>query len=385
MSGGEKWSLGPTRQLLERLGHPERHYPAIHIGGTNGKGSVAVLVYRALQAQGMRAALYTSPHLVDARERMIVDGRPITPEAFARWAEVLAGPVEDTGASFFEATTAIAFADFAARGADVAVVEVGLGGRLDSTNVLDPLVSAVTHVTRDHAAFLGDSLSGIAAEKAGIAKAGRPFVVGETDPALLRVLAARAAEAGAPVVVVPAGVEYRGALGLAGRHQRRNAAVAEWVLRELPGDLRPSSENLRRGFAAAQLPGRFDRRGKWILDVAHNPAGIAAMVEALKELAPPRPRHALVGVMVDKDWEGMLAQLQGVVDATWVTVPPSAPPERCWELDSVQRRFPSVTAQPDFDSALVGVQQGAATIVVAGSFHTVGDAMARLPGFPPLG
>ena len=111
---------------MQRLGHPEQHFPAIHIGGTNGKGSVALLVYRALRAHGVRAALYTSPHLVDARERMVVDDRPITPEAFAQWTEVLRDAVEATEASFFEATTAIAFADFAARGADVAVVEVGL-------------------------------------------------------------------------------------------------------------------------------------------------------------------------------------------------------------------------------------------------------------------
>ncbi|UCF42104.1 MAG: bifunctional folylpolyglutamate synthase/dihydrofolate synthase, partial [Gemmatimonadota bacterium] len=144
LSGGKQWSLGPTRQLLQRLGHPERHFHAIHIGGTNGKGSVATLIYRALRAGGVRAGLYTSPHLVEARERMVVDDRPITPEAFARWTEVLLEPVEAADASFFEATTAIAFADFAARGVEVAVVEVGLGGRLDSTNVLTPLVSAVT-------------------------------------------------------------------------------------------------------------------------------------------------------------------------------------------------------------------------------------------------
>jgi dihydrofolate synthase/folylpolyglutamate synthase len=346
---------------------------------------VALLVYRALRAHGVRAALYTSPHLVDARERMVVDDRPITPEAFAQWTEVLQEDVEATEASFFEATTAIAFADFAARGAEVAVVEVGLGGRLDSTNVLAPLVSAVTHVTRDHADFLGDSLHGIAAEKAGIAKPDTPFVVGETDPALRDVLAQHAAAAGARVVIVPPGAQYEGPLGLTGGHQRRNAAVAQAVLHELPPPLRPDDEGVRRGFAAAHLPGRFERRGKWILDVAHNPAGTAVLAATVRELAPPRPRHALVGIMRDKDWAAMLAQLEGVVDAVWATIPPTAPVERCWDLEPVRERFPNVTAEPDFDRALAEVQQSAETVVVAGSFHTVGDAMARLPGFPPLG
>ena len=370
---------------MQHLGHPEQHFHAIHIGGTNGKGSVALLVYRALRAHGVRAALYTSPHLVDARERMVVDDRPITPEAFAQWTEVLRDAVEATEASFFEATTAIAFADFAARGADVAVVEVGLGGRLDSTNVLTPMVSAVTQVTRDHADYLGDCLHGIAAEKAGIAKADTPFVVGETDPALVEVLAQRAAAAGARMVIVAPGAAYDGTLGLAGGHQRRNAVVAQAVLHELPPPLRPGGESLRRGFAAAHLPGRFDRRGKWILDVAHNPAGTAVLAATLCEVAPPRPRHALVGIMRDKDWPVMLAQLEEVVDAVWATIPPTAPAERCWDLGPVRERFPTVTAEPDFDRALAEVQRGAETVVVAGSFHTVGDAMARLPGFPPLG
>lgn len=377
--------MGPTRELLERLGHPERHFHAIHIGGTNGKGSVAALIYRALRAHGVRAALYTSPHLVDARERMVVDDRPIAPEAFARWTEVLREGVEATDASFFEATTAIAFADFAARGAEVAVVEVGLGGRLDSTNVLVPVVSAVTHVTRDHADYLGDSLPGIAAEKAGIAKAGTPFVVGEADPELRDVLAQHAAATGARVVMVPPGEEYEGPLALAGAHQRRNAAVARAVLRELPRGMRPSEESLRGGFSAARLPGRFDRRGKWILDVAHNPGGTTALAATLRQVAPPRPRHALVGIMRDKDWAAMLVQLEEVVDAVWVTSPPRAPAERCWELEPVRERFPRVTAEPDFDRALAAVQRGAETVVVTGSFYTVGDAMARLPGFPPLG
>jgi dihydrofolate synthase/folylpolyglutamate synthase len=298
---------------------------------------------------------------------------------------VLREGVEASGASFFEVTTVIAFADFAARGVDIAVVEVGLGGRLDSTNVLLPLVSAVTHVTRDHADYLGDSLLQIAAEKAGIAKRGVPFVMGETDPAVLDMLAQKAAAAGARVVIVPPDEAYEGPLGLDGAHQRRNAAVALAVLRELPPEVRPDADSVREGFATAQLPGRLDRRGKWVLDVAHNPGGAAALAAALHRMAPPRPCHALVGIMRDKDWVAMLEQLEAVVDALWVTCPPTAPAERRWELEAVRERFPRAIPEPDFDRALAGVQRGAETVVVAGSFHTVGDAMARLPGFPPLG
>ena len=157
--------------------------PTIHIGGTNGKGSVATLLASALREAGWRVGLYTSPHLASFRERIRVDGVPIGEEAMAMWTERLHPLILERKATFFEATTAIAFADFAARGAEIVVAEVGLGGRLDSTNVLRPLVSAVTKIERDHMKYLGDTLELIATEKAGIAKPGTPFVIGERDPA----------------------------------------------------------------------------------------------------------------------------------------------------------------------------------------------------------
>lgn len=346
---------------------------------------MAAYVYEALRAAGHRVALYTSPHLVDVRERMVVDGRPISADAFTAWTARLKPAVERTGASFFEATTAMAFADAAARGAEVAVIEVGLGGRLDSTNVLDPLVSAVTHVSREHTDYLGGSLEEIAREKAGIAKPGRPFIIGETEPAIMRVLAASAAAAGALVTVVPAAARYDGRLALLGEHQRRNAAVAEAVVAALPEALRPPREALRRGFAAAWLPGRFDCRHKWIFDVAHNPAATATLLAALEGRAPRRPLHALVAILRDKDWRAMLSTLVAVTDCVWITSAPSAPEERRWDLGEVAAAFPSLVVEPDFDAALAGVQRQAATVLVTGSLHTVGDAMARLPGFAPLG
>jgi len=356
------------------------------VGGTNGKGSVAVLVAGALRAAGHRVGLYTSPHLVDVRERMLVDGRPIPAEAFVAWTDRLRPLLDPTGASFFEATTAIAFADFAARGAEIAVVEVGLGGRLDATNVVTPLVSVVTHVALEHTEYLGDTLEAIAVEKAGIAKPGVPFVVGEPDPALAGLLAARGAEAGARPVLVPPEARYEAALGLVGPHQRRNAAVAETVLASLPAAWRPSGHDVASAFGRARLPGRYDRRGRWLFDVAHNPDGLAALLAALASNPPPRPLHAVVCVLRDKDWRGMLTALAGAVDRLWLTDAPSAPSDRAWDLPAAAALLgPRAVVERDLGRALDAAARGAGTVLVTGSFHTVGDAMARLPGFPPLG
>ncbi|HET7040023.1 MAG TPA: Mur ligase family protein [Gemmatimonadales bacterium] len=384
--GATTWSLGPTRELLHVLGHPDRHFASLHVGGTNGKGSVAVLAYEALRAAGHRVGLYTSPHLVDIRERMLVDGQPIPEAAFASWTERLLPHLDRAGASFFEATTAIAFADFAARDVDLAVVEVGLGGRLDATNVLTPAAAAVTHIALDHADYLGPDLHGIAREKAGIAKAGVPFVVGERDPALADELAAAAAAAGATIRRVAAEASYRGPLALAGPHQRRNAVVAQTLLEALPARWRPSAADVRKGFARARLPGRYDRRGPWLFDVAHNPDAVDVLLASLAAHPPPRPLHAVVGILGDKDWRAMLAALLGAVDALWVTDPPTAPPARRWDLEAVRSAFAgTVRVEPRLDVALAAALAGARTVLVCGSFHTVGDAMARLPGFAPLG
>lgn len=356
------------------------------MGGTNGKGSVAVLAAEALRAAGLRVGLYTSPHLVDIRERMLVDGRPIPADAFAQWTARLAPHLDRVGASFFEATTAMAFADFAARGADIAVVEVGLGGRLDATNVLTPVAAAVTRIALDHAEYLGTDLAGIAREKAGIAKPGVPFVVGEADPALAGELSRAAEAAGAPVHRVPPEAAYDGPLALAGPHQRRNAAIARALLEALPPGWRPPEPAVRRGFARARLPGRFDRRGAWLFDVAHNPDAVEVLLRALRASPPPRPIHAVVGILRDKDWRAMLAALGPAVDALWVTDPPSAPDGRRWSLAEVAAAFPgAVRVEPDLGRALAAARAGAGTVLVCGSFHTVGGAMSRLPGFAPLG
>jgi dihydrofolate synthase/folylpolyglutamate synthase len=389
-----KFGLATTRSLLKALGNPHLVIPSVHVGGTNGKGSVCTLVAAALREAGWRVGLYTSPHLVSFRERIQVDGVPISEQAVAMWTERLLGPILERKATFFEATTALAFADFAARGAEIAVVEVGLGGRLDSTNVLQPLVSGVTKIERDHMKYLGDTLELIAAEKAGIAKPGVPFVIGESDPALLSVLrnearraVAQASQDGrADIRVLPSSYEWCGPLSLAGPHQRRNAAVAHGILSALPASYRPSQEQIESAFGTVRVPGRLDRRGRWLFDVAHNPDGMRSLVHALEVMRPPRPLHALVSILGDKEWAGMLVQLDQVVDRGVLTVAPTAA-ARGWDLEWLRRwlRDPARppahadwTLIPEFTEALAQVQQGAGTVLVTGSFHTVGDVMTAL-------
>jgi dihydrofolate synthase/folylpolyglutamate synthase len=368
--------------------------PSVHIGGTNGKGSVSTLVTSALAEAGWRVGLYTSPHLVSFRERMRVDGVPISEAGVAMWTERLRPLILQRQATFFEATTAIAFADFAARGAEIAVVEVGLGGRLDSTNVIRPLVSAVTKIERDHMKYLGDTLEKIACEKAGIAKPGAPFVIGERDPSVVEVLRQEAHRAvarlepgaRADVRVLPPDYEWCGPLSLAGPHQRRNAAVAQGILAALPARYRPAPVAMERGFGAASIPGRLDRRGKWLFDVAHNPDGMRALTTALAVLRPARPLHALVSILGDKEWPEMLVELDRVLDRGVLTVAPTAA-SRGWNAAWLRRWLakrgrPPARAQwtliPDFREALDTVQQGAGTVLVTGSFHTVGDVMEVL-------
>ncbi|HEX5386007.1 MAG TPA: Mur ligase family protein [Gemmatimonadales bacterium] len=389
-----KFGLATTRALLASVGNPHEVMPLVHIGGTNGKGSVCTLVAAALAAAGWRVGLYTSPHLVSFRERVRVDGAPISEDAVAMWTGQLEPLIRRRGATFFEATTAIAMADFAARGAEIGVVEVGLGGRLDSTNVIRPLVSAVTKIELDHMKYLGDTLERIAAEKAGIAKPGAPFVIGETRPHLVDALrreakchvAALDRRARPDIRVVPAGYEWDGPLALAGAHQRRNAGVAHGILMALPAPYRPAPDALAAGFARARVPGRLDRRGRWLFDVAHNPDGIRALVAALRELRPPRPLHALISILGDKAWPEMLVLLDSVIDRGVLTMAPTAA-GRGWNLEWLREwlrdesRPParaSWSLVPEFREAIEAAEAGAGTVLVTGSFHTVGDVMHAL-------
>ncbi len=331
-----------------------------------------------LLAAGHRVGLYTSPHLVSFRERVMVDRVPVSEEAVTLWASRLEEPALRHGATFFEVSTALAFADFAARGVEIAVVEVGLGGRLDATNVLSPLASGVTRIAVEHTEYLGPDRSGIAREKAGIAKPGVPFVTTEADEAIAAVLLAEARRRGAVaerldpaaclsgVEAGPGGVRfdavtpqrrYRGLeLGLAGAYQAENALLA-LRLAELVAPSWPVGEAaIRDGLRRARVPGRFDRRGRWIYDVAHNPDGARALVAALRAAAPPRPLVAVVAVLRDKAWREMLEVLGPAVDRLVLTRAPSAPAERAWDLEEVaawaRQRGLEASAVPELGQAL---------------------------------
>ena len=360
------------------------------MAGTNGKGSTCAFLAAALQARGYRVGLYTSPHLVDVRERVLVNGEPMSATAFAEWTALLEPHIERTEASFFEAMTAIGFADLASRDVDIAIIEVGLGGRLDSTNVITPLTSVVTKIALEHTEYLGHELASIAVEKAGIAKPGVPFVTGEQDPEVRQVLIEEAQRLGAhPIIRVsfpdpPEGIT----LGLRGTHQWANAWVALGALNALPPPFGPFGPWMPVSFESAYIPGRFDVRGHWIFDVAHNPDGMNVLVDALREFGPPRPLHALVGIRNDKDWRAMLETLAPAVDRLLLTVAPSVPGHQRWEARDLADAGVAAAGfrfEPDFDRALADIQTDARTVLVTGSFHTVGDAMARLPGFAPLG
>ena len=407
-TGGFKFGLERTRELLRALGDPHLAYPVLHVAGTNGKGSSVATAEALLEAKGLRVARYTSPHLVDFRERMVVAGEPIESDAvtefIARWTPL----VERIGASFFEATTAMAFDFFARRHADVALIEAGLGGRLDSTNVVEPVAAGVISIGFDHTEYLGETLDQIAFEKAGIFKSGRPAVIGETDAVVRAVLAREAERRGASpvrVVVDECGLEgievsddgtavtieafgerRRLRTPLVGRHQAANLAFTLVLLDAAGAPFRTTLAEAERHLPLVRIPGRFQHVGKFVFDVAHNPDGAAVLAQTLQSVAPPRPITALLSVLRDKDWRRMIQALAGVVDHFVLTDTPTAPASRAWQLteviDFARAEGLSAEAIPEFDLALARVEGVEGTVLVTGSFHTVGDVMARLQVSP---
>lgn len=408
VSGGWKLGLDTTRALLSTLGDPQTRYPAFHVAGTNGKGSVVTTLDALLRARGMRVGRYTSPHLIDFRERICVNGVPIGEDEVVAFIARHTADVERLGATFFEATTCLAFQHFAREHVDVAVVEVGLGGRLDSTNVLTPLATAVTSIGFDHEQYLGGTLDLIAREKAGIFKPGVPAAIGEEDPAIRALLVSLAREAGAApalavgidwtleaiavdaagtsfTLVTPAG-RRRLRTPLVGRYQAANAATALAMLELAGGPYAGAAADAEHALSRVAVPGRFQWCGRVIFDVAHNPAGATVLGETLDAVRPPRPRACLLTVLRDKDWQTMMELLAPHVDRFVLSAPPSVPADRAWVLDDAvafARAHGWVAeALPDFDGALARALDGAATTLVTGSFHTVGDAMARLQVSP---
>lgn len=358
--GTEAFRLGRMRELLDRLGRPDEGLPIVHVAGTKGKGSTAAMIACCLTAAGYRAGLYTSPHLQCLEERFAVDGLACAPQDLAEMVESLRPAVaamdaagDGDGPTFFELTTALAWLDFARRGAEIAVLEVGLGGRLDSTNVCRPEVTLITNISFDHTRQLGNTLASIAGEKAGIVKPGVPLVSGVEGEESLAVIQRVCRERNAPWLQLgrdfgyehtPAhhlerdaaadSMRYWGAgelgppmeqleLGLLGRHQATNAASAIACLALLRGrGWRIEESAIRSGLASVRCPGRVEvlcRRPTVVLDTAHNLASIEATLTTLRESFEPRRRTLVFGASGEKDLRGMLRQLTGEFDRIILT------------------------------------------------------------------
>jgi dihydrofolate synthase/folylpolyglutamate synthase len=390
---GIKFGLDNIATLVDRLGHPERAFQSVHVAGTNGKGSVTAMVDAALRAAGHRSARYTSPHLIDLTERFVIDGRPVSEDALVavvadlqRIAEsLLESGTLSAPPTFFEVTTAAAFELFRRAGVAVAVLEVGLGGRLDATNVVLPAVTAITSIAFDHERYLGSTIEAIAFEKAGIIKPGVPVVIGDLQPEAAAVIDRIARERGADVIRTTA-VDARGfTIGLPGAHQAGNAAIAVKLLETLDakGILVPP-EAIARGLAQPEWPGRLDRRRlangrELLLDAAHNPAGAAALASYLKaEHGGPCP--LVFGAMKDKDTAGMFAALLPAVShliLTRAANPRSADPSA---LEAQARAISDlpITIAPSPAEALEIAWRDSPRIVVAGSIFLLGDVLKQI-------
>jgi dihydrofolate synthase/folylpolyglutamate synthase len=402
-----RWGLERIQAVLRDLGEPHRRFRSIHVGGTNGKGSVAATAASVLRHHGLAVGLYTSPHLVHFRERICVGGGEVDSELLETCAAEVLPLAEREEASFFEAATALAFHCFACAGVELAVVEVGLGGRLDATNVVDPEVTLVTNVSFDHSEYLGHSLEAIAAEKAGILKRSAPAVVGPLPDRLLEVFAARAEAVGTSLRVLgretavesvqvnlagtsltyrspafPDGLHLR--TPLVGSHQAVNAALALQGLEQLGISLDP--EAVSEGVAQVTWPGRFQvlsrPDGDWLLDLAHNTAAAAALAETLRQVTVERPLVMLLAILGDKPWREMLDPLLSTGMAAVFSVAPSSPQARRWNPRVARQAVPGhrVVVEPVFERALRQARElaGRGTVVVTGSCHTVGDALRFL-------
>jgi dihydrofolate synthase/folylpolyglutamate synthase len=393
---GIKLGLDNINKLLDALDRPERAWTAIHIAGTNGKGSVTAMVERGLRAAGHRTGRYTSPHLDRIEERIAIDGRPIDAATFDRVAGDVLGVSDrlrsegllEVSPTFFEVTTAMAFEIFRSHEVSVGVIEVGLGGRFDATNVLTPAVSVITSIALDHEQHLGTTLGAIAYEKAGIIKAGVPVVIGELPPAAREVVLAEAAKAGAPVRMSDESRFGHVKLGLKGAHQAVNAAVAARTLEACrDSGIAVRDDHIATGLTEVDWPARLEwlrvDAGRYVLiDAAHNPAGAAALADYLAA-AEVRRLPVVVALMRDKDSEGILRALAARASmfvATQVSSPRALPAIELAER--IARTLPGarVVAVADPDAAIAEALAQGGCAVVAGSIYLVGPARARLIG-----
>lgn len=403
---GYKPGLECVERLAEAFGNPHKHLRCIHIAGTNGKGSTAHLLAAILQNAGYRTGLFTSPHLVDFTERIRMDGVPVCHDEVVRFVERYQAKYSGIQPSFFELSTIMAFDIFRRNGADISVIETGLGGRLDSTNIIDPMLSVITNVDYDHTDLLGDTLEAIATEKAGIIKPGRPVIVSEAPvPEVRRVFADRAARLGCEITFaedvaeiqssIPAEGEYRtatfGALhsALTGECQLANArGVLEAVKALRKAGLTISDDAVARGFAEVTLltglrgrwsEGRLPQGGRLVYDTGHNPAGWRYTVARLGRLGGQL--HMVIGFVVDKDVRSILRLMARSLPAGtqyYFTQPDSHRALEATRLKAMaaEEGITGTDFGKDVDAAVAKAEEGIAsgdTLFIGGSNYLIGQ------------
>ncbi|HET8998994.1 MAG TPA: folylpolyglutamate synthase/dihydrofolate synthase family protein [bacterium] len=401
--------LARMRHLLSLLGDPHRRLRTVLVAGTKGKGSTAVMIAGILRAMGLRVGLTVKPHLVDYRERIQIAGHKISREDLAALVDKIRPVIEKSQdlvwgpPTYVETTVALAFLHFVEARVDLAVVEVGIGGRLDATNVLDPLVSVITPISYDHTEILGDTLTAIAGEKAGIVRAGGRVVSAPQPDEALRTIARIVEEKDAHLVVVGRDLDvrleasslqgvratvrglrdtYSVRVPLLGRHQAVNAATAIGAV-ELLGDesVPVGADAIRRGLATVRWPARIeliDTAPHTIIDVGHNPASMAALRDALQELLGGRRLVLVFGMLATKDYRTVTAMIAPLADAVITTTPDNPHALPAEELATEVRRYTGrVTSVPD---RRLAVERGRAlagpedVFLITGSFYLVGEA-----------
>jgi len=421
------WKLGLERveALLASLGNPQKQFASVHIAGTNGKGSTAAMLESVLRQGGYRTGLYTSPHLVDATERIKVNGQDISREDLGRLTARLRPGIEEFHCTFFEAMTAIAFLYFAEQGVQIAVVETGLGGRLDATNVLRPLLTIITEIGLDHTEHLGPTLEDIAREKAGIIKQGVPCLAGSRNRKVLKILREICDEKNAEFIPVferyhPMSRRLREegtlfdvtfglhhwqelSLPLVGKHQVDNATIAIAAANALNDQsYKLSYERLHWGLAMVHWPGRLQKlqeAPKVILDVAHNPDGMQTVREALERIYDYDRLFLLLGVLADKDYRSMVKTMMPLVDTLVCVRPPSerALDPRTLAQAAAQsgRRFGRRSAQANpIIQVIENLSEGyhwllrravpEDLICITGSHYVVGEILKIADSYPKL-
>jgi dihydrofolate synthase / folylpolyglutamate synthase len=356
--------LERVRKALDILGHPEKSYQHILIGGTNGKGSTCIYLERLLSEAGLRTGVSMSPHISSYTERFRINGRDSTEKEISDTEKEIAPLLDDIGLTYFEMTVILAARLFQKSGVDVGIFEIGLGGRLDAANVLDPALSMITNISLDHTDYLGSSISEIAAEKAAIARSGRPLITSAREG--LDVIRDYTEKIGSRLMVVDKPVKFKP--GIEGFCQPLNAALAIRAFNELGFEL--EADSIKSAISSAWLPGRIEHAGKVILDVAHNSASMLCLCEYLRKRK--FSGIGVLGILNDKDYTAMTKMLSSVCSK--VNIAPLDSP-RSWgkkEMGQVAG-MGNVYVFTSLTDAFNDAFEMSEEIVVTGSFYTVGE------------